>query len=107
MESEHGLGGVSLEGLLGVLFNSSASLKRKSEKLYWQQDLQYFPPDLRLAPPVSLLSRKGTYREREWGGGREEGKLAARTRMGRRGGYCTTLQGNLGRGGRTSLQKSG
>lgn len=27
------------EGLLGVLFNSSASLERKSEKLYCQQDL--------------------------------------------------------------------
>lgn len=43
---EQGLGGVLLEGLLGVLFNSFASLERKSEKLYYQLDLWCFPPDL-------------------------------------------------------------
>lgn len=60
VESEHSLGGVLLEGLVGAFFHSSSSLKRKSEKLYWQQDLQYFPPDLCLASPVSMLPRKGT-----------------------------------------------
>lgn len=34
-----GVWDVLLEVLLGALFNSSASLERKSEKLYYQQDL--------------------------------------------------------------------
>lgn len=47
-------------GFSVCFFHSSATLERKSEKLDRREDLPCSPPDLCPAPPVSLLSRKGT-----------------------------------------------
>jgi len=61
VESDHGLRGGLLEGLLGVLWGSLAPLRRKSEELHRQQDpsAALSAGALCLAPAVSRHPAKG------------------------------------------------